>query len=74
VLLDAGGVFRPGTILIGADDALTIQAETAFGLLHFHARLPSLRALRTLLAMTYDMSREMAARKARAAARDIHPG
>jgi hypothetical protein len=61
VLLDAGAGFRPGTMMITADDALTIPAETAFGLLHFHAQLPSLRALRSLVALTYQMSQEMAA-------------
>ena len=35
--------------LLPADDALTISAETRFGLLHFDTRLPSLRALRTLM-------------------------
>ena len=59
VLLDGGTGFRPGTILITADDELTIPAETAFGLLHFQAALPSLRALRSLLALTCDISQEM---------------
>jgi hypothetical protein len=61
ILLEAGGDFRPGTILIAADDAVTLTAETAFGLLHFHAKLPSLRALRTLLPMTLEMSAELGA-------------
>jgi hypothetical protein len=64
VLLSAGGPFRPGTVLIDADEVQTIQAETAFGLLQFHVRLPSLRALRSLLPMTQAMSRD-AARTAR---------
>ena len=61
VLLAADNEARPGTIQIAADDALTIEAETRFGLLHFHAMLPSLRALRTLLPLTNEMSAEMAA-------------
>jgi hypothetical protein len=67
--LEAAGFspIRPGTILIAADDAVTLTAETAFGLLHFHAKLPSLRALRALLPMTQDMSAELnaAARRRR---------
>jgi hypothetical protein len=35
--------------LLPVDDALTISAETRFGLLHFDTRLPSLRALRRLI-------------------------
>jgi hypothetical protein len=45
------------TLHIMADDALTLEAGTRFGLLHFHIRLPSLRGLRTLLALTQDMPR-----------------
>jgi len=31
---------------------MTLEAEMAFGLLHFRTQIPSLRALRKLLAMT----------------------
>jgi hypothetical protein len=72
ILLEAGGDFRPGTILIAADDVMTIAAETAFGLLHFQAKLPSLRALRTLLPMTQDMSAELGAAVRRR--REKNPG
>jgi hypothetical protein len=65
VLLATGEPARPGTILIAADDALTIAAETRFGLLHFHAQLPSLRALRALLPLTQSMSEEPRPRRAR---------
>jgi hypothetical protein len=58
VLLAAGDPPRPGTIQIAADDQLTIAAETRFGLLHYHAQLPSLRALRALLPLTREMARE----------------
>ncbi len=58
ILLAADDSARPGTMLITADDALTIEAETRFGLLHFHAKLPSLRGLRALLPLTHAMSAE----------------
>ncbi len=67
VLLAAGDPPRPGTIQIAADDQLTVAAETRFGLLHYHARLPSLRALRALLALTRDMTREQRPRARRKA-------
>jgi hypothetical protein len=69
VLLAAGDPPRPGTIQIAADDQLTIAAETRFGLLHYHAQLPSLRALRALLPLT----REMAQDRAPEAAREKRP-
>ena len=74
VLLSAGGPFRPGTVLIDADEVQTIQAETAFGLLQFHARLPSLRALRHLLPMTRAMSRDAARTVTRPGRRGPRPG
>ena len=40
---------------------VTIEAETRFGLLHFHAKLPSLRALRILLGLTNDVMATLAA-------------
>ena len=52
MLLGAGMQAEASAVSIEADDAVTIEAETRFGLLHFHARLPSLRALRTLLGLT----------------------
>jgi hypothetical protein len=58
VLLAAGDPPRPGTVQIAADDQLTIAAETRFGLLHYHAQLPSLRALRALLALTRDVAQD----------------
>jgi hypothetical protein len=45
-----------GHLAVTADDALTIQADTRFGLLHFHAALPSLRAVRDLLPLTRETS------------------
>ncbi len=65
VLLAAGDPPRPGTIQIAADDQLTIAAETRFGLLHYHAQLPSLRALRALLPLTREMAQERAPEAAR---------
>jgi len=42
----------PGITAIPTDEALTIDAETRFGLLSFYTHLPSLRALRHLLPLT----------------------
>ncbi len=36
-------------LLMDADDAVTISAETRYGLLHFDTKLPSLRSLRRLI-------------------------
>jgi len=36
-------------VLLPADDALTVSAETRFGLLHFDTRLPSVRILRRII-------------------------
>ena len=55
MLLAAGEGAPMDAVTIEADDAVTIEAETRFGLLHFHARLPSLRALRMLLGMTNEV-------------------
>ena len=53
---------------------MTIAAETSFGLLHFHATLPSLRALRTLLPMTQDLSAELGAAAARRRRKNAETG
>ncbi len=55
VLLAADRLARADAVTIQADDALTIEAETRFGLLHFHAKLPSLRALRKVLDLTNEV-------------------
>jgi hypothetical protein len=55
ILLASDEQPRDDAVTIQADDALTIEAETRFGLLHFHAKLPSLRALRTLLGLTNEV-------------------
>ena len=55
MLLGAGMAGEASTVSIEADDAVTVEAETRFGLLHFHAKLPSLRALRTLLGLTNEV-------------------
>lgn len=53
VLLAAGtDRLRRDAARVAADDVLTITTDTRFGLLHFDARLPSLRALRDLLLVT----------------------
>jgi hypothetical protein len=36
-------------MLLPADDALTVSAETRFGLLHFDTKLPSVRTLRKII-------------------------
>jgi len=36
-------------MLLPADDALTVSAETRFGLLHFNSKLPSVRTLRKII-------------------------
>ena len=41
-----------GVTSVAADEVLTLEAESAFGLLHFRTQLPSLRALRKLLPLT----------------------
>ncbi len=51
----------PGITCIAVDEALTVNAETRFGLLSFRTHLPSLRALRQLLPLT----RTLAAQGAR---------
>ena len=38
-----------GPMLLPADDALTVSAETRFGLLHFNSKLPSVRTLRKII-------------------------
>jgi hypothetical protein len=55
MLLAADTTAPADALTIQADDAVTIEAETRFGLLHFHTKLPSLRALRTLLGMTNEV-------------------
>ena len=55
LLLAAETAMAGAAVSIEADDAVTIEAETRFGLLHFHAKLPSLRALRTLLGLTNEV-------------------
>jgi len=53
VLLAAGDTpAPPGGMTVESDEEMTLEAETAFGLLHFRTQIPSLRALRKLLAMT----------------------
>jgi hypothetical protein len=49
----------PGITAIPTDEALTIDAETRFGLLSFHTHLPSLRALRHLLPLTRALGAEL---------------
>jgi len=56
----------PGIVCIAADEALTVNAETRFGLLSFRTHLPSLRALRQLLPLTRSLA-------VPAAARDVPP-
>jgi hypothetical protein len=46
----------PGMTCIAADEALTVNAETRFGLLSFRTHLPSLRALRQLLPLTRSLA------------------
>jgi hypothetical protein len=56
-VLLAAGPDRLGrqVVRVPADDALTITTDTRFGLLHFHTHLPSLRALREVMAATREM-------------------
>jgi hypothetical protein len=49
----------PGITAIATDEALTIDAETRFGLLSFLTHLPSLRALRQLLPLTRALGAEL---------------
>jgi len=56
LLAAARGVPPPGVASILADEALTVDAETRFGLLSFRTHLPSLRALRDVLPMTRAMA------------------
>jgi hypothetical protein len=64
VVLAAGDtVAPPGAIAVESDEELTLEAETAFGLLHFRTQIPSLRSLRKLLAITRGLADE-APRKA----------
>ncbi len=55
MLLAADSAHAPDAVTIEADDAVTVEAETRFGLLHFHSKLPSLRALRIVLGMTNEV-------------------
>jgi hypothetical protein len=50
--------------IVEADEALTLEAETAFGLLHFRTQLPSLRALRKLFVLTRALVDQKPARSA----------
>jgi hypothetical protein len=53
ILLSPGHITEPhGVTVVEVDEAMTLEAETAFGLLHFRTHLPSLRALRKLLLLT----------------------
>jgi hypothetical protein len=69
ILLAAdGGAPLPGIAAVAADDALTISAETRFGLLHFRAQLPSLRALRQVVPLTRAMAAQPPGRRRSATA------
>jgi hypothetical protein len=61
----------PGVAAIEADDALTISAETRFGLLHFRVHLPSLRALREVLPLTREIAAQPEAGRPRGRRRNI---
>jgi hypothetical protein len=54
----------PGVASVLADEALTVDAETRFGVLSFRTHLPSLRALRDVLPMTRAMAAEAGAAEA----------
>ena len=54
-----------GVARIPADEALTVDAETRFGLLSFHTHLPSLRALRQLLPLTRALGSDEAPKRPR---------
>jgi hypothetical protein len=54
----ARGTPPPGVASVLADEALTVDAETRFGVLSFRTHLPSLRALREVLPMTRAMAAE----------------
>jgi hypothetical protein len=57
ILLAAGSAAAAlGITSVPADEALTISAETRFGLLHFATHLPSLRALRHVLSLTAELA------------------
>jgi hypothetical protein len=60
----------PGVTVVTAGEALTLEAESAFGLLHFRTQLPSLRELRHLLAQTRDLVDRQARRRTRKATRE----
>ncbi len=53
ILLAPDGIAAPpGVTTVAADEIMTLEAESAFGLLHFRTQLPSLRALRKLVPLT----------------------
>jgi hypothetical protein len=65
ILLSPGHIAAPqGVTIVEADEAMTLEAETAFGLLHFRTQLPSLRALRKLLLLTRALAEATQARPA----------
>ncbi len=65
ILLSPGHIAAPaGVTIVEADEALTLEAETAFGLLHFRTQLPSLRALRKLFVLTRALVDQKPARSA----------
>ncbi len=66
ILLAAGESGLPTAVTcVTVDDVVTITAETRFGLLHFRAKLPTLRALRQLLVLTRDQAAAPPARTPR---------
>ncbi len=70
ILLAAGDAgLPPAVTCVTVDDLVTITAETRFGLLHFRAMLPTLRALRQLLVLTRDQAAAPPARAPRKRAR-----
>lgn len=71
ILIDADPSARPDKARLVADEMMRVDADTRYGALSFEARLPSLRALAGLLALTAERTAQAGPvpRRARAVSR-----